>query len=68
MADHLAKRVQRDSGEKALDEQVKRSFQLCLGRSPTEDEQKLAQQLVKQHGLEALARVLFNTSEFLIAQ
>jgi hypothetical protein len=68
MADHLAKRVQQDSGENALDEQVKRSFQLCLGRSVTDDEQKLAEQLVKQHGLAALARVLFNTSEFLIAQ
>ena len=68
MADHLAKRVQQDSGEKDLDEQVKRSFQLCLGRSPTDDEQKLSQQLVKQHGLGALARALFNTSEFLIAQ
>ena len=68
MADHLAKRVRQESGEKNLDEQVKRSFQLCLGRLPTEDEQGLAQQLVKQHGLGALARVLFNTSEFLIAQ
>ena len=68
MTAQLAKRVQQESGENALDEQVKRSFQLCLGRSPTEDEQKLAKQLVTEHGLSALARALFNTNEFLIAQ
>ena len=68
MTAHLAKRVQQESGEQALEKQVKRSFELCLGRAPTEDEQKLAQKLVAEHGLSALGRVLFNTNEFLIAQ
>ena len=68
MTNHLAKRVRQESGENNLDAQVKRSFQLCLGRTPTADEQKLAKQLITEHGLPALARALFNTNEFLIAQ
>ena len=68
MAEHFSKRVQQDIGEKDLERQVKRSFELSLGRSPTKDEQQLAQQLVSQHGLTALARALFNTNEFLIAE
>jgi len=68
MTNHFANRVREESGEKNLDAQVKRSFQLCLGRPPTAEEQKLAKELISEHGLPALARALFNTNEFVIAQ
>jgi hypothetical protein len=41
---------------------------LTLGRQLAPEEQQAAQRLVKQHGLPALFRALFNTNEFLIVQ
>jgi hypothetical protein len=68
MADHCARRVKQDVGEQELEKQVRRGFELTLGRQPAPEEQQAAQRLVKQHGLPALFRALFNTNEFLIVQ
>ena len=64
MADHLAERVEKEAGEDVA-KQVERMWQLVLGRSPNEKETKGSVQLAKQHGLPLLARVLFNTNEFI---
>ena len=49
----------------SIERQVKRAFRLALAREP--DPQELASSLavVREHGLEMLCRVLFNTNEFL---
>ena len=39
----------------------------AYGRAPTEREWALVRPFVKEHGLEALGRVIFNTSEFVQA-
>jgi len=44
---------------------VARAFALVLGRAPEPDEADEARRLVADHGLPALARVLFNAGEFL---
>lgn len=64
MSDHLAERVEKEAGDE-LNEQVKRMWQLVLGRAPGDKEQQDAVQLAKAHGLPLLARVLFNTNEFI---
>jgi hypothetical protein len=45
-------------------EQVRRAFRLAFQREPTRDEAEAAVKLVKQHGLAALTRALFNANEF----
>ena len=40
-------------------------YRLALGRPPRADEAARAADLVRQHGLESLAWVLFNANEFL---
>lgn len=64
MCDKLAEHIQ---GEADLTPaaQVARAYQLTFQRTPTDDEQKIATPFVEQHGLSALARVLFNSNEFL---
>ena len=68
MADHCANRITRDVGDQVPEKQIQRSFELTLCRQPTPEEQQAALALVKQHGLPALVRALFNTNEFLIVQ
>ncbi|NDA68780.1 MAG: DUF1553 domain-containing protein, partial [Verrucomicrobia bacterium] len=60
----FAERVEREAGE-TVDAQVKRAFQLIFTREPAEAELVASAGLVKAHGLSALCRALFNTSEFL---
>lgn len=67
MADALEERVLQEAAE-SLDAQVIEVYRLTLQRAPFEDEQRLAVLFVRQHGLAALARVLFNTNEFLFAE
>jgi hypothetical protein len=43
-------------------------FQRVLLRGPSEEERVRALQFVRDHGLRALARVLWNTSEFLVME
>ena len=46
-------------------EQVRSAFELVLQRGPDDAELRGALELVEHHGLPALGRALFNTSEFL---
>ena len=64
MSDAMARRIA--SGRKEVDQQVERAFRLCFGRDPMAKEQRLAEQLVRDHGLSALCRALLNSNEYLI--
>lgn len=58
MSKELAKRVQKEP------EPVAVAMQLLLQRNPSEDELKMLNAYVKQHGLEQLGRLLWNLNEF----
>jgi hypothetical protein len=64
MARALADRVERETGDDR-GSQVRRAFLLCFGRQPTENESRDCSDLILQHGLSALSRVLLNTSELI---
>ncbi|MGK0189783.1 MAG: hypothetical protein ACI9R3_005601 [Verrucomicrobiales bacterium] len=64
---HFVKRIVKEGGH-GLPAQVERAYQLAYGRSPDPDETTLAAQLVTQHGLAALVRVLFNSNEFVVIE
>lgn len=67
----FAKRVLRDlSSGSATDEvdtrcQIEHAFSLALGRSPAAVEASAAAEIVSEHGLAVLCRVLLNSNEFL---
>jgi len=62
---HLAKRIEKEVGEKKPD-QIRRLFELVLGRAPKAQEiDRFASFAGK---LDALARVLFNSNEFLYTE
>jgi hypothetical protein len=63
MAEHVAERVQGSST--SLPGQVNEAVRLCFGRTPTDSESSLFLAYAKQHGLANLARLLFNSNEFL---
>jgi mono/diheme cytochrome c family protein len=52
----------------AAPDPVGRGFLLAFGRNPALEERAAAKELVARHGLEALARALFNTNEFVYVQ
>lgn len=62
---HLARRVEQESGIRKED-QVRRVFELVLGRRP--NPQELDRFASFSGKLEALARVLFNSNEFLFTE
>lgn len=64
MARALCERLESEAGSDpaAL---VERAYQLCFGRRPTEQESSDCRELMEQHGLAALCRVLLNTSEMI---
>ena len=62
-AEHLAARLARE--ESQLADQVRRAFELTLNRSPAEPEQREFAQYARHHGLANLARLLFNSNEFM---
>lgn len=64
MSDHLAKRVEQEAGN-GLAKQVERMWLLVHGRTPSEEEVSGATELAEEYGLALLARVLFNTNEFI---
>jgi hypothetical protein len=64
MAEHLAERVEKEAGDD-LRKQVQRMWELAMGRTPTEKELNGSVKLAREHGLPLLARVLFNTNEFI---
>ena len=43
---------------------MKRSFALAFGRAPDDAERAAAVELIRQHGLAALCRALYNANEF----
>jgi hypothetical protein len=61
---HLADRVEREAG-KDVGAQVAYAYRLAYGRTPEATEAKLAAVVVREHGLTALARAIFNSNEFL---
>ncbi|WP_197443033.1 PSD1 and planctomycete cytochrome C domain-containing protein [Lignipirellula cremea] len=60
----LAERVKAEAGASPV-AQIEQAFQLTLARPPRASEAAASLQVVQQHGLPALCRVLFNSSEFL---
>ena len=58
-----AARVESDAGRKP-EAQVQRAFDLSFGREPSEEESREAVALVKDAGLRALFRAIFNANEF----
>jgi hypothetical protein len=63
-AGFLGARLRREAGDDA-GRQVLRAFRLAFGRDPDPEELAAATRLVEGHGGAALARALFNSSEFL---
>jgi hypothetical protein len=59
----FAKRLQQASADAA--EQLRLAFRLAFGREATESEQRAAANLIRDHGVPALCRALFNANEFL---
>jgi hypothetical protein len=64
-AGFLAERLRREAGEKDAAAETRRGFRLALGRDPDAEEEAAGTALVREHGPAALARALFNASEFL---
>jgi len=67
MTGHLANRVKK-ANPKDIGKQVRYAFQLTLNRNPDKEEQQLAEVLVREHGLPALARALFNSNGFVVIE
>ena len=63
-ADLLAARLRREGGQKS-EAQIARAFQLMYGREPDRFERKESTSMIRDQGLEAFCRALYNTSEFL---
>ena len=64
MAGFLAERVEREAGGDR-EAQVRRAYGLCYAREPSEEETAACVALMEDHGLDALCRVLLNTSELI---
>jgi hypothetical protein len=60
----LAKRLQGEAGD-STEHQVRRAFLLAFGREPAAVECAAAVRLIKNHGLSAFCRAMFNANEFL---
>ncbi|MBV8879993.1 MAG: DUF1553 domain-containing protein [Planctomycetaceae bacterium] len=58
----LAARLEREAAD--VDARVRRAFVLAFGREPDETERGAAAALVRERGLPALCRALFNANEF----
>ncbi len=63
-AELFAERLRREAGEKPA-AQIARAFQLMYGREPDRFERKASAALIRELGLAAFTRALYNTSEFL---
>lgn len=67
MSDHLADRVTDEAGT-GLADQIESVYQLVYQRSPSAAERATVTRFVRQHGLAAFCRVLFNSNEFLFVE
>ncbi|MCE9530421.1 MAG: DUF1553 domain-containing protein [Planctomycetes bacterium] len=63
-AKFLAERIEKNAGNDTT-QQVRWAFRLAFQREPTANESAAALILVREHGLSALCRALFNANEFL---
>ncbi len=63
-ADAFAARVKTEVGDDTT-KQIRRAYQLALGRDPNSAEQADAKPVVSAYGLTTLCRALFNSNEFL---
>ncbi len=66
-AGFFADRVRKEKGE-AIKTQVDHAFRLACSRSPRPGEKEVLEKLAKEHGLEQVCRVLFNSSTFMYLQ
>ncbi|MCG8651733.1 MAG: DUF1553 domain-containing protein, partial [Pirellulales bacterium] len=64
MAEAFAERLRQEAGDQP-DRQIRRAYQLCYARQPTQDEIVDCSALINDHGLASLCRVLLNTSEMI---
>ena len=62
-AGYFADRLKQESGPHK-EAQVHRAFKLAFGRSPTDEETRLAMDLVNRQGVFSLCRALLNSNEF----
>jgi len=67
MAGHLAQRAQMEAG-KEVASQIDRLYALTIQRRPDDVEKQAAIALVQKYGLPTLARALFSSNEFIIAE
>ncbi|HYF34294.1 MAG TPA: DUF1549 and DUF1553 domain-containing protein, partial [Prosthecobacter sp.] len=63
-AELFAARVVKEAGRE-IPNQLRRAFEIAFNRPPLPEEARTCELLVREHGLAALGRVLFNTNEFL---
>jgi hypothetical protein len=66
LSDDFASRIERDAGTGPT-RQITRLWDLAFARTPSEEELHRLLPFVNEHGLPALCRVVFNSSEFLYA-
>jgi hypothetical protein len=64
LADALGRRAAGEAGPD-VEKQIERVFLLAYGRPPLERERSAVTAFARRHGLAALARVVFNSNEFL---
>ncbi|HKD35556.1 MAG TPA: PSD1 and planctomycete cytochrome C domain-containing protein [Pirellulales bacterium] len=64
MSDRFAERLGREAGDD-LRRQIELAYQLALARPPRADELNQAISFVREQGLSAFCRVVFNSNEFL---
>jgi hypothetical protein len=64
MSDHFAARLEAEAGDD-IHAQVYHAYQLALARRPRAEELELTHEFIKNNGLPAFCRVIFNTNEFL---
>ncbi len=64
MSDHLAERLTKEFGDDPA-AQIRGAARLAFGRRAADEEISAGTAFIKQHGLPAYCRVLFNSNEFL---
>lgn len=67
MSDYLAVKVKETAGDD-IQQQVEWTWKLSVGREPDSIERELSLSLIREHGLVALCRGLFNSNDFVIVQ
>ena len=65
MAESLAKRLEEGGNGSRPKHQVRRAFALLYSREPEPEESRAATRLVREHGIRAFCRALFNSNEFI---